>query len=295
AGDAGPDGPAHAGDHGPPARLRPGQADPPGLGGRARAQPGHALSGPATAPGTGLGQVPLGSVRPQPPREVLRADRARAAADGGGGGELAAHGVAHGAVPAQARPNVGLMWRRLCDLFRRRRREAELDEELRHHLESLEAEHRARGLSAEEARQAAERDLGGLLQTKEACRDQRRIPVSETLWREVRFGARSLRRTPGVSAAIAATLAVAIGGTAAVFTVVSAVLLRPLPYPDAERLVSIVHPRPGGGVAEEFPSAPYLYFTFRDDSRTLEAVGLWRAGSASVTGLERPEQIQSLF
>jgi predicted permease len=187
------------------------------------------------------------------------------------------------------------MRRRLLDLFRRRRLEAELDEELRHHLAALEAEHRARGSSPEEARLAAERDLGGLLRTKDACRDQRRIPVAETLWRDVRFGARSLRRTPVVSAAIAATLAVAIGGTAAVFTVINAVVLRPLPYPDAERLVSIVHRRPGAGPGEEFPSAPYLYFTFRDESRTLEAVGLWRAGSASVTGLDRPEQVQSLF
>ncbi|HEY8152217.1 MAG TPA: ABC transporter permease, partial [Vicinamibacteria bacterium] len=181
------------------------------------------------------------------------------------------------------------------DLFRRRRLEAELDEELAHHLEALEAEHRARGLSAEDARLAAQRDMGGLLQAKEACRDQRRIPVAETLWRDLRFAARSLRRTPGVSAAIAATLAVAVGGTAAVFTVINSVLLKPLPYPDAERLVSIVHRRPSGSAAEEFPSAPYLYFTFREESRTLEGIGLWRMGSASVTGLERPERIQSLF
>jgi putative ABC transport system permease protein len=184
---------------------------------------------------------------------------------------------------------------RLWDLFRRRRLEAELDEELAHHLEALEAEHRARGLPAEEARLAALRDMGGLLQTREACRDQRRIPVVETLWRDLRFAARSLRRTPAVSAAIAATLAVAIGGTAAVFTVVHGVLLKPLPYPDAERLVSIVHRRSSGTAAEEFPSAPYLYFTFREESRTLREIGLWRMGSASVTGLERPDRIQSLF
>ena len=184
---------------------------------------------------------------------------------------------------------------KLWNLFRRRRLEAELDEELAHHLEALEAEHRARGLPAEEARLAALRDMGGLLQTREACRDQRRIPVVQTLWRDLRFAARSLRRTPAISAAIVATLAIAIGGTAAVFTVVHGVLLKPLPYPDAERLVSIVHRRSSGPAAEEFPSAPYLYFTFREESRTLQGIGLWRMGSASVTGLERPERIQSLF
>jgi predicted permease len=184
---------------------------------------------------------------------------------------------------------------RIFDLFRRRRLEAELEEELVHHRDALEAEHRGRGLSALEARLAAERDMGGLLQAKDACRDERRIPVVEILWRDVRFAARSLRRTPGVSAAVAATLAIAIGGTAAAFTVVNAVLLKPLPYPYADRLVSIVHRRSGVGVGEEFPSAPYLYFTFRDESRTLDAVGLWRTGSASVTSLERPEQVQSLL
>jgi putative ABC transport system permease protein len=185
--------------------------------------------------------------------------------------------------------------RRLFDLFRRRRLEAELEEELRHHLESLEEEHCARGLSAEEARLAAERDLGGLLRAKEACRDYRRLPMAETLWRDVRFGARSLRRTPVVSLAVAATLAIAIGGTAAAFTVVNTVLLKPLPYRDAERLVSIVHQRSGAGAGEEFPSAPYLYFTFRGESRTLESLGLWRTGASTVTGLDRPEQVRTLF
>ena len=66
---------------------------------------------------------------------------------------------------------------RIFDLFRRRRLEAELEEELVHHRDALEAEHRGRGLSALEARLAAERDMGGLLQAKDACRDERRIPV----------------------------------------------------------------------------------------------------------------------
>src|SRR5437899_5020038 len=101
--------------------------------------------------------------------------------------------------------------RRILDLFRRESLDADLDAELRHHVESLEAGHRARGLSASDARRAAERDMGGLIQTKEACRDERRIPWLETTWRGVRFGARSLRRTPLVAAAITATLAIGIG------------------------------------------------------------------------------------
>jgi putative ABC transport system permease protein len=184
---------------------------------------------------------------------------------------------------------------RVLGLLRRRRLDAELDEEIRHHIEALEAEHRSRGLSPREARLAAERDLGGVLRTREACRDARRVPVVETLWRDARFALRSLRRTAGITAAVTGTLAIGIGGTSAVFSVVNGVLLKPLPFPQSDALVSITHRGFGATAGEEFPSAPYLYFTFREQSRTLAGVGLWRAGSGDVTGLDQPEQLPCLF
>jgi hypothetical protein len=116
-----------------------------------------------------------------------------------------------------------MMLRRLADVFRRRRLDAELDAEMRHHIESLEAEHRGRGLSAEAARLAAQRDMGGIMQTKEAYRDEAGVPMLETLWRDVRFGLRTIRRTPTVSAAVVATLAIGIGANTAMFTVVNSV------------------------------------------------------------------------
>ena len=88
------------------------------------------------------------------------------------------------------------MLTKLWHVFRRRQLDRELDAELRYHLESLEAEHRARGLSPDAARLAARRDLGGLVQTQEAYRDRAGIPLLETLWRDVRFSLRSMRRTP---------------------------------------------------------------------------------------------------
>src|SRR5215475_15648570 len=142
------------------------------------------------------------------------------------------------------------MFTRLWNLFRRRRLDAELDTELRYHLESLAIEHRARGLSEEEARRAARRDFGSLVQTQEMYRDQRGIPMLETWWRDVRFSLRSMRRTPAVTLAVIATLAIGIGANTAIFSVVNAVLLKPLPYPDAGRLVVMSHTAPGINVAD---------------------------------------------
>ncbi|HEY2904791.1 MAG TPA: ADOP family duplicated permease, partial [Vicinamibacterales bacterium] len=186
------------------------------------------------------------------------------------------------------------MIRRLFALFRSRRLDAELDEELRYHVDSLEAEYRARGLSSDEARLAATRDMGGVAQTAEAYRDQRGLPFVETMWRDVRFGVRSLRRTPGVTAAVIATLAVGIGANTAIFSVVNGVLLKPLPYPNASALVSVGH-LGGANADDELPSAPYLYFTYRDENRTLAGVGLWRTAASNITGLDRPEQVQTLL
>jgi len=181
---------------------------------------------------------------------------------------------------------------RLSSLFRRRRLDADLDEELRYHLEALEEEHRGRGLSDDEARYAARRDLGGIAQAKEAYRDQHGIPSLESLWRDVRLAFRSVRSTPGVTAAVVATLAIGIGASTAVFSVINGVLLKPLPYPDPDALISVSHIAPRTG--DELPSAPYLYFTYREENRTFTGVGLWGTGASNVTGVGAPEQVQVL-
>jgi putative ABC transport system permease protein len=182
---------------------------------------------------------------------------------------------------------------RLLSLVRRRRLDAELADELDFHVERLEAEHRARGLSSDEARRAARLDMGGITRVTEAYRDQHGIPFLETGWRNLRFGMRSLRRTPGVTAAVAATLAVGIGANAAIFALVNGVLLKPLPYPDPDSLVAVNHGMTG--TADQLPSAPYLYFTYREENRTFAGVGLWTIRPANITGLDRPEQVQTLY
>ncbi len=128
---------------------------------------------------------------------------------------------------------------RVRSYFRNAREESRLEEELRSHLEMLADEHVAHGMTPEEARMAARRDMGGVEQAKEAHRDARRFIALSAMGQDLRYAVRQLRKTPGFSALTIATLAVGIGVNAAMFTVIDQTLLRKLPYPDAGRLVTI--------------------------------------------------------
>ena len=128
---------------------------------------------------------------------------------------------------------------RVRELFSRPRVERELDEEIRHHLDLLTDEHVRRGLSRDEARAAARRSFGGVDQTIEAVRDRRGFRVVDTVWRDLSHAARSLAASPGFTIAAVLTLALGIGVNAAIFALVDAVMLRPLPYPDPDRVVAV--------------------------------------------------------
>src|SRR5215470_1884872 len=104
---------------------------------------------------------------------------------------------------------------------------------------------------------------------------------------------RRLLHAPMFSAIAVATLAIGIGANTAIFSVAEGVLLKPLPFPHAEQLVVVDHAAPGVNL-KSVGAAPFLYFTYRDEARLFQDIGLWESDTASVTGLAQPEEVQSL-
>ncbi len=131
------------------------------------------------------------------------------------------------------------MWKKLRNLIGRSRQEAELDEELAFHLDEEAEERAAAGLPSEEARFAARRDLGNLARVKEETRESWGLHFLETAWQDLRIAARSLRRNPGFSVAAILILGLGIGASTAVFSVVNAVILKPLAFRDPDRIVAL--------------------------------------------------------
>src|SRR5215475_13957205 len=124
-------------------------------------------------------------------------------------------------------------------LLRRAQAERELDEELRHHIERQTEQNIRLGMNQEEARNSARKAFGGVEQAKERSRDVRGALWLEEFWQDLRYGARSLLRNPTFSITAVGILAIGIGANTAIFSVVYAVILRPLPYTGSERLVMI--------------------------------------------------------
>src|SRR5438270_10708840 len=127
-------------------------------------------------------------------------------------------------------------WQRL---LRRRKMEDQLEKELRFHLDEHAGELIARGLSPDEARRQARLALGGPEQVKEQCRDARGTRWAEDLRQDTQYAVRTLRRLPGFATVALLVLAVGIGATTLMFTVVNSVLLKPLSYPQPEQLLSV--------------------------------------------------------
>jgi putative ABC transport system permease protein len=182
---------------------------------------------------------------------------------------------------------------RLRSLFGRGRVEQELNDELRFHLEKLIEENVAKGMTLEEARYAALRELGGLEQIKEECRDMRRVNWIENFLQDVRYGLRMLAKNPGFTAVAVVTLALGIGANTAVFSLVDTILLRPLPYRSPEQLVVVSETLPQMGGDTEIGVAAGEYLDYRDRNRSFVKTGAYEAAGFNLTGEGTPARVNA--
>jgi putative ABC transport system permease protein len=176
---------------------------------------------------------------------------------------------------------------RLRQLMGRVPVERELDEELREYVRLLTEEKLASGLRPLAARRAALLEVGGVEQVKENVRSVRAGQAIEIVARDLRQGFRSLMRTPGFTIAALVALALGVGASTAVFSVVDAVLLRPLGYAEPDRLVVLLHESAG-------PVSPANYLDWKEQSASFEAMGAAEYWTADLTGEERPERLRGL-
>src|SRR5216117_1658557 len=172
---------------------------------------------------------------------------------------------------------------RLSALFRKERLDDELDQEMMFHLEQLERENLEAWMSAAEARRQARKALGNVAVLKEECRDERRVSWFHDFLKDVRYGGRMMRRHPGFTAIAAISLALGIGGNAAILNVGAAILLGDLPLPDAERLV-VVQPlwlaNPSLGPPASIPD----YIAWKERNHTFESLGASIANQQDLAG-----------
>src|SRR5215470_14683074 len=187
------------------------------------------------------------------------------------------------------------LFHRLCASLRRGKIENELERELRFHLEMEVAENIRRGMSEEEARRAARLSFGGVEQTKESYRDIARFRWIEDLWRDLHYGARMLLKNPGFTIIAVLALALGIGANTAIFSVVNAVLLKPLPYFDPQRLVLVTElPPEKEGVRGEEYAGSIDYILWRAESKAFEHLVAFDSGNVFLTRRGEPERLDAV-
>ena len=184
---------------------------------------------------------------------------------------------------------MNAFFRKLRWLRERRDKEAELREELRFHLTEEAEQRRTDGLSEDEARRAARRELGNLTLVEENTRAMWGWTRLEQLARDAGYGLRQVRRNPGFSFVAIATLALGIGGMTATFSAFDTILIRPLPYADAERLVMVWDDLSRKGT-KSYP-APAEWLVWRRDNTAFADIALTQPAAATLSGDPEPEQV----
>src|SRR5882757_1344827 len=187
--------------------------------------------------------------------------------------------------------------RLLTQLFSRRLRYDDISVSIQEHLEERIEELMADGMSRTQAEQTARREFGNVTLFEQRSREVWQWQALESILSDLKFTFRRLGKSPGFAATVLLTLAIGIGANTAVFSVVNSVLLKPLPYPDSGQLVSLWLNAPGAGGLANFSSGLQLsssmYFTFSQQNRTFQSMGIWTPSTASVTGVAEPEEVRT--
>ncbi len=179
--------------------------------------------------------------------------------------------------------------------FLSRKRPADLDDELQFHLEQCARVNVANGMTPREAHRQAMIAFGGVQSTREQCYEQRPGWLLNRSLHDIRYVLRRLKNAPQFTAIALLTLALGIGATTAIFSVVEGVLIKPLPYPQAESLVGVWQTAPGlKGMGDAVQCSPSMYFTYREANRTFQSFGLYENSGATVTGLATTDVVTAL-
>ncbi|MGB6192208.1 MAG: ABC transporter permease [Terracidiphilus sp.] len=178
------------------------------------------------------------------------------------------------------------LWARVKGQTAQGREDKAFDEEIHAHIALLEERHRAQGMNAQDAAQAARRQFGNMTILKERLRAQRGILSPQEWGRDLRFGMRMLAKRPALNAAMVLALALGIGANTTVFSIVDAVLLRPLPYAHPERLAEVQSSEGTGGFEGGDVSYPD-FFDWRAQNRSFDHLVSYHDTSLTLTGVER--------
>jgi predicted permease len=183
--------------------------------------------------------------------------------------------------------------RRLRALFRRDRVERELADELQLHIELEQQKNERLGMSRNDARRAALVTFGGVERYKEEARDARGVRILETLVQDARYALRTMRKAPAFTAVVVLTLGLGVGATSAIFSIVNAVLLRPLPYAHENALVRVYSQVPDGTLDRFSVSVPD-YLDFKSRNRVFSDMAMWLNSTMTLNDGGEPERLSAV-